>query len=167
MENVAQARSFGGTREPLSVGKSILYGWLTVGIVDWSDACLFWYFRAGATPVGIGQSVAGGLLGREAARAGGWPVGLLGFGIHLFVALCVVATCVWITRRVPVLARHPIVWGIVYGLGVYLVMYHVVMPLSQIGAPKYTSLVVTLNNLGIHMLGVGLPSALWARRAVR
>lgn len=152
-------------REPLGVAKAILFGWLTVGILDGLDACLFWYFRTGATPQRIFQSVAAGFYGREAAVAGGPSVALAGLGVHFLVALTVVTLYVLASRRLPDLVRRPIVWGVVYGLAVYCVMYYVVMPLSQIGMPKMPPLVVFLNNILIHVFGVGLPTAYWARRA--
>jgi len=155
-------------REPLGVGKAILFGWLTVGVLDGLDACLFWYFRTGATPARIFQSVAAGFFGREAAVAGGTPVALLGLGVHFLVALTAVTIFVLASRKWPELVRRPVLWGVVHGLAVYCFMYYVVMPLSAIGMPKMPTLetlVVFLNNIGIHIFGVGLPSAYWARRA--
>jgi hypothetical protein len=68
------------------------------------------------------------------------------------------------TRRVRFLARAPILTGLVYGIGVYVVMNYVVLPLSNAGAGK-TSGIVVLNGVLIHMFGVGLPSMLFARSA--
>jgi hypothetical protein len=152
-------------REPLGVGKAILFGWLTVGILDGLDACLFWFFRADATPQRIFQSVAAGFFGREAALAGGPSVAWIGLGVHFLVALTVVAVYVLASRKLPDLVRRPILWGVIYGLAVYCVMYYVVMPLSQIGMPTFPAVIVFLNNILIHIFGIGLPTAYWARRA--
>jgi uncharacterized membrane protein YagU involved in acid resistance len=153
------------TREPLPFRQALLYGWLTVGTLDILDAILFWYFRAQAPPMRILQSVAAGLLGRETATSGGWSTALLGLALHYFIAFVVVTIFFYASRKLRFLVRHPVFWGIVYGLAVYCVMYYVVMPLSHVGWPSKPTLVVLLNNLGIHAFGVGLPSALWARRA--
>jgi hypothetical protein len=164
MEKEARSTT-GSTKEPLSPGRAILYGWLTVGTLDILDAILFWYFRVQAPPMRILQSVAAGLLGRETATSGGWPTALLGLALHYFIAFVVVTVFFLASRKLRFLVRRPVLWGIVYGLAVYCVMYYVVMPLSAVGWPKTPALVVLINNLGIHAFGVGLPSALWARRA--
>jgi hypothetical protein len=61
------------------------------------------------------------------------------------------------------LRRWPLASGVVYGIGVWLFMNLVVLPLS-VGRPRFLSPVVT-NGLLIHMFGVGLPSSLFARAA--
>jgi len=169
METVAYATTI-RSRHPLTSRQALLFGWLTVGILDGLDACLFWFFRVGATPIQIFQSVAAGLVGREAAKAGGLPISLLGLGIHFLVAFCAAGTFLFLSRKLPDLARRPVLWGVLYGLAVYCFMYYVVMPLSRIGMPKaptLETLVPFINNISIHVFGVGLPSAYWAWRAAR
>jgi hypothetical protein len=151
----------------LSGLRAVLYGGLTVGILDISDAIGFWFLRTGAPPMRILQSVASGLLGRETARGGGWPTALLGLLLHFFIATTVVLVYNLASRRLTVLTRHPVICGLAYGLLVYLTMYYVVVPLSNAGRgiPGMSPLPVLANNVLIHMLGVGLPSALFAARA--
>ncbi len=71
------------------------------------------------------------------------------------------------SRRIRILASHPIVCGILYGLVVYGVMNYIVIPLSA--TPPRTALVppaaVLINGLLIHAFGVGLPAALSAKGA--
>jgi uncharacterized membrane protein YagU involved in acid resistance len=57
-----------------------------------------------------------------------------------------------------------LVCGLVYGVLVYLFMNLVVLPLSAAGRPTFVVPVV-VNGVLIHMLGVGLPSALFAKAA--
>lgn len=156
------------TKPPLSVARAILLGGLTVATLDGLDACLFWYFRVGSTPERIFQSVAAGLVGKDAALAGGARIALLGLAVHILVAFSAVTVFVLASRRLRDLVRRPVLWGAVYGLAVYCFMYYVVMPLSAIGMPKMPTLanwVPFVNNILIHVCGVGLPSAYWARRA--
>ena len=151
---------------PLGVARAVLYGTLTVFLLDGLDACLFWYLRAGSTPAQIFRSVAAGFVGRDAALAGGAALSLLGLSVHLLVAFCVASTFALASRRLPGLVRRPIFWGVVYGLAVYTVMYYGVMPLSAIGMPKWPPVPIPfVNNILIHIFGVGLPSAYWAWRA--
>ena len=65
-----------------------------------------------------------------------------------------------------VLRERPVLCGTLYGIGVYLFMNLVVLPLSNAGRGAFV-LPVVINGLRIHMFGVGLPAALLAARANR
>jgi len=147
---------------PLSRGRALLYGGLTVGILDITNAFVFFGLRGGR-PTRILQGIASGLLGR-ASFDGGAATVALGAAIHFFIAFCVAGTYLALSRHVRVLAQRPLVCGPVYGLAVYAVMNLVVIPLSAIHRGPMT-LPVLANGLLIHLLGVGLPSALAARAA--
>lgn len=151
----------------LNPARAILLGTLVVGVLDISDALIYFGIR-GVAPIRIFHSIAAGLLGRDAARAGGIPTAVLGGVLHFFIAFSVVSTFYLVSRRLEVLTRHPVWSGLAYGIVVYFVMNLVVLPLSAVtkGAfPPPTPIFV--NGLLIHMLGVGLPSALFVRRARR
>ncbi len=149
---------------PLSAGRAILYGGLTVGFLDGLDAIVFFGVRNGLGPLRIFKGIAGGLLGREAAAAGGWPTALLGLVLHFTIALTIVAVFYLFSRRFAFLTRRPFVWGPLYGVVVYLTMNLVVLPLSALhGTGLSQAAPVLLNGLLIHMIGVGTPSALFAR----
>ena len=62
----------------------------------------------------------------------------------------------------PVLASRPILCGAIYGLGVLAFMNLVVLPLSAVGFPHW-ALPVAVNQVLIHIFGVGIVSALFAR----
>jgi hypothetical protein len=144
------------------VSRAILFGTLAVGVLDLADALIFFGLR-GARPIRIFQSIAGGLLGR-ASFSGGVTTALLGIILHFFIAFLIVTTCVVASRWVPLLRARPILSGVFYGIGVYLVMNLVVLPLSAAGKPTFVPVVV-LNGVLIHMFGVGVPSCLAARAA--
>jgi len=144
----------------IRVKRAMAFGTLAVGTLDALDAIVFFGLR-GATPIGIFQSIASGLLGR-AAYQGGLATAMLGVAVHYFIAFLIVATAVIAARWVPRLADSPWAWGPVYGLIAYAVMNMVVLPMSSasFGPP---SAIVVVNGLLIHALGVGIPSALTAR----
>lgn len=150
----------------LTPAQAIFFGGLTVGVLDILSAILFWYFRTGAKPIVIFQSVASGLLGREAARAGGIPTAVLGGALHFFIATTIVAIYVLASRRLDLLARRPVLCGLLYGVVAYFVMSYVVVPLSAAnftgGIPPWP---VFLFGIIGHALFVGLPGALFAARA--
>jgi hypothetical protein len=144
----------------LSTGRALLYGTLVVGILDLADAFVFFGLR-GARPIRILQSIASGLLGR-AAFSGGLGTAVLGAALHFFIAFMVVVTFFVASRYLAVLRRFPVWSGLIYGVAVYLVMNFVVLPLSAAGRGS-SAWPVVANGLLIHMLGVGLPSSLFAR----
>jgi len=150
--------------QQMTVPRAIFLGGLVVGVLDIADAFIFFGFR-GVSPVRILQGIAGGLLGRD-AFAGGWPTAALGLSLHFLIATVVVAVYVLASRQLVSLVKAPLLTGPLYGLAVWLAMNFVVLPLSAAGAPTFRTVVV-LNGLLIHMVGVGLPSALFARAARR
>ena len=144
----------------LSAARAVLYGTLVVGTLDLADAFVFFGLR-GARPIRILQSIASGLLGRG-AFSGGAGTAVLGAVLHFFIAFLIVATFFVASRYISILRRAPVWSGLMYGVVVYLVMNFVVLPLSAAGRGSYAWPIVA-NGLIIHMLGVGLPSSLFAR----
>jgi hypothetical protein len=146
----------------LTRAHAILFGGLTVGTLDLLDAIVFFGLR-GVPALKVLQSIASGLLGR-AAFSGGVPTAVLGTLLHFGIALAIVATYHAAGRRLPLLTRHAVLCGMLYGLAVYVIMNFVVLPLSAASiGPRTTPVLV--NGLLIHTFGVGLPSALFARAA--
>jgi hypothetical protein len=61
------------------------------------------------------------------------------------------------------LSRKAVMWGIIYGVAVFIVMNFVVLPHTAVVKSPF-SLPLLLNGLLDHALFVGLPIALAARR---
>jgi hypothetical protein len=141
------------------------YGTLIVGILDGLDAIIFFGWRGGATPATIGRTIAAGLVGRTAARAGGIPMSILGWGLHFVVACGIVTVYYVASRYLRFLVRYPLICGPLYGIIAFFVMNLVVIPLSAIGAGGLPTGPALINGLLIHAFGVGLPTALVAARA--
>jgi hypothetical protein len=142
--------------------ESVVYGGLVVGALDAIDAIVVFGLR-GATPARVFQGIAGGFLGR-ATFQGGLISALLGLATHFFVAFSIVTTYYLASRSLPILVRRPLICGPVYGVLVYFFMNRVVIPLSAIG-PGAFSLSLFINGIGIHILGVGIPTALFVARS--
>ena len=80
----------------------------------------------------------------------------------MIAAIFVGASRIW-----PVLARRATLFGPLYGIGVYLVMNYVVLPLSAFPPrTKPPAPVVWITGVLAHMFLIGLPIALAAKRAV-
>lgn len=140
--------------------KRLLLAILVVGTLDITEVIVF-YGLKGVPPTSILQSVATGLLGK-AAHEGGIPAALLGLALHYFIAAVVVCVYHFASRKIAVLRDSPIVMGAIYGLGVYLFMNLVVLPLSATGPPKF-KLVGVLNQLFAHVFCVGIPTGMLGR----
>ena len=144
--------------------RAVLIGTLVVGTLDLLDAFIFFGLRNGTTPIRIGQSIAAGWLGRDSFSRG-LASAALGFATHYFIAFGIVLVCVLASRWIPLLARQPLIGGALYGVGAYLVMNLVVIPLSAIGRQPLTFNGPFVNGILIHIFGIGIPSAFAARAA--
>jgi hypothetical protein len=147
--------------------KTIVIAGLTAGALDITYAFIIWGLR-GVTPIRIGQSVASGLLGREAAVGGGTATGLFGLLLHFTMATIIAAIYYGAARNIRLLVDRAVPYGIVYGLATYGVMNYVVMPLSAIGSvgdggPAY----IRITGVLVHMFLIGLPIALITRKDLR
>jgi hypothetical protein len=148
--------------------RAIVGGGLLGGFFDITFACVVWAIRAGITPIRVGQSVAAGLLGREASLAGGVATGILGLVLHFLMAIIMAAVYYGAATRIPLLVKRAVPCGLAYGLGIFCVMNFVVMPLSAIGRMGGNGpLVIMIPEILVHMFGVGLTIALFTRAALR
>ena len=148
----------------MTATRAIVYGTLVVGTLDALDAVVFFGLRSGAAPIRIFQSIAAGLLGR-ASFQGGLGTAALGVCLHFFIAFVIVTIYHVASRRARILTDRPVMFGLLYGVAAYFVMSRIVVPLSAAGGGGWPPLPVLVNGLLIHALGVGLPSALFARAA--
>ncbi|MFL6466322.1 MAG: hypothetical protein ACJ72Z_00035 [Pyrinomonadaceae bacterium] len=142
---------------------TILYGGLAIGILDFLDASIFFPLYFGISFTDVWHGPASGVIGREASRAGGWQTAILGIFLHFCVAFSIAAVYYLLTRFLPLLLQHPVIWGLIFGIAAHFVMQYVVVPISAIGTmPKWPPVGSLLNSLIGHALLVGLPVALIA-----
>jgi hypothetical protein len=109
------------------------------------------------------QFIASGLLG-EAAFAGGLGSALLGLILYVVFSLVIAAVFMLAATRLPVLRRHLLLGGLLYGVVVYFVMNFVVTPLSEAPPPQGITWAVIVEGIIGHALTIGLPLAVIARR---
>src|SRR6476620_12501930 len=95
---------------------TIFFGGLAIGIFDLIFAFTFYGLILGAKPLRIFQSVAAGVLGRPAAVDGGVKTFLLGIMLHFVVATCIATVYYLATLLLPVLIRHAVPSGLIYGM---------------------------------------------------
>ena len=141
----------------------VLAGGLVAGTLDIAYACVFWALKRGVPATRIFQSVAAGLLG-PASFEGGERTAALGLVLHYFIALSMSIAYYLVARRWPLLRRRPVLCGAGYGVLLYGVMNYVVVPLSAAGRGSKDPLWITLS-IAVHMVLIGVPIALFTRRA--
>ncbi len=138
--------------------RAILLGGLLGGSGDFFFAFFYYGWR-----IGVFQNVAGGILGRDAARAGGVPTFLLGVALHFLIAGLWAALFWGLSRVWPWLTKHAVPAGLAYGIVIFYGMNSVVLPLSALHTQAWPPAWAPWP-LAAHMLVVGLPIALVARR---
>ena len=151
-------------RLPRHPGLAILLAGLGVAAADMAVATSYFFFTLGVPPANIVKGIAGGWVGREAARAGGGEMVLLGALSHTTIAIAMVAIYWVVARRWTLLTVRPVACGLLYGVITWAVMKFVVVPLSALTpstAPP--SLVWQTLHFCSHLFIVGLPSAFLAR----
>jgi len=86
----------------------------------------------------------------------------LGLALHFFVAFVVVSIFYLASRKIPFLTTQPLISGVFYGIGVYIVMYWFVLPTAF--STFRHRLANELIELAIHVCLIGLPTAFIVRR---
>jgi hypothetical protein len=144
----------------------VLAGGLVAGTLDIVYACVFWGLKRNVPVQRILQSVAAGLLG-EASFEGGGRTAALGLALHVFIALSMAVVYYLVARRWSLLWQRPLLCGAGYGLLLYGIMNYVVVPLSAAGRGGSKDLLWITLSIAVHVLLIGIPIAIFARRALR
>ena len=136
---------------------AIVVGGLLAGLIDGALALNTFGWD-------VCYGIASGLLGSKAfpqAGGGGPGIWTLGLVCHFLVALFSAAIYCTASRWLTFLPRHFLFGAVVCGVGVYLVMNLIVLPLSAVPFPVGPFTVEGLRGgLLVHLWAVGLPIAL-------
>jgi hypothetical protein len=144
--------------------KAISIAGLTCGALDIS-AALVVYGLMGSKPLRLLQGIAGGILGPR-TYSGGTSTALLGLALHFVIAFGAATVFFFASRVVPLLLKHAVVSGVLYGIAVYFFMNRVVVQVSA--ATKFPfSIKMMLIGVIIHIFCVGIPISLSIRRYAR
>src|SRR2546423_9451470 len=108
---------------------AILFGGLIAGTIDiFAPSLIYWI-----NPLSVLRFIAGGLIGRAAAKAGGPEIAVLGVLLQWMMSLIIAAIFVYAAARIPALVRRWIAAGIPYRAVGFFVMNFRVRPLSMRG----------------------------------
>ena len=148
--------SISAAAKKTSLALPILVGGGVAGLLDMTSA----YISFGRfMPIGI----AGGIVGAAGRHV---SVGqyILGLSIHYFIAFSAATVYCLASKKLEFLREHFIVCGLFYGMGFFLFMQLVVLPLSAyhaMGPYQYRGLV---QGLLAHMFLIGLPISISLRK---
>jgi uncharacterized membrane protein YagU involved in acid resistance len=116
----------------------------------------------GLQPIVLPQAIASGLFGMKSFE-GGLPTAILGVALEFLITLVATAAYYAASRKLSFLIRRAVLWGLLYGIAIYLFMNLIVVPLSA--APKFDHTWASRAcDLAAHMFFIGLPMALAVRR---
>jgi hypothetical protein len=136
---------------------------LLVGTLDISDAFIFYGLR-GISPIRILHSIASGVLGRPAYSLG-YRSAILGLAFHFFIAFCATTVFLLASRRLP-LGTHPLLYGTLFGVALYIIMTYIVLPHTNVLPKPSFSLIPFINGVAALIVCIGIPLAFIARRYI-
>lgn len=137
---------------------------LLCGVLDITAAFVTWGPK-GVPPEMLLQAIASGLLG-EKSFDGRWDTAALGAALHFLIAFSAAAVFYGASRTLTFMTNRPVLAGIAYGVAVYLLMYWIVMPLSNLHRRPFSASAALVAIL-THVFCVGLPISLVVLRYSR
>lgn len=143
--------------------RAFLSAWLVAATADILVAVTYYPLTTAATPTGILQGIAAGVLG-PASFAGGIATAALGLLCHYTIALIWTAIFFALYPRLALLRVSVPLTAILYGAFVSCAMSFVVLPLSRVAHRPFNASFFAVATL-ILMVTIGLPLAAFARRA--
>ncbi len=146
---------------PTSGSKTILWSGLISGILDAIAGVIVYYIYFKLNPIQVLQFIASGVYGPTAIDGGAMMV-VLGTFFHFLIAFVCAVLFYLAYPKVEFLRKNDIASGLIYGLGIWIVMNLMVLPLSNIPKSPF-DLGLALIGIVWHMTLVGLPIAIIIR----
>ena len=109
------------------------------------------------------QFVASGAMG-NASYTGGLATALLGLVLELMMTIIIAGIFIMGADRIPLLRQHVIPGSLLYGLGVFIVMNFIVLPLSAAPALPAPPMWLFIEIILEHILLIGLPLGILVQR---
>lgn len=130
----------------------VLAGGFTGASFDFLAACLM----SNKTPYEVAQVVSMGWYGKGPK---GLNEAIVGYASHY--AILVVAAAIYAAAglRFPVLWKRPVASGIVFGIGIFVTMRFIVLPLTPLGFTKHWGVIQAID-FASNVLLAGLPIAI-------
>jgi hypothetical protein len=140
---------------------AIVWAGLLAGTLDIIAACGLFSIRTGQDPTIVLRFVASGALGTK-AMTGGWTSALLGLLFHFIIAFSWTILFFLIFPKLP--KGSWIVYGLSYGIVVWLLMNLIVIPYLSRITPRPFNWEGAITGAIVLMVAIGLPVSYLSNR---
>ena len=141
-----------------SATKTVLWAGFVAGNLDAIAGVIAYYLFFQMNPVQVLQFIASGVYGPTAIGDGAFTA-VAGTVLHFVIAYVCAIIYFVAYPKMKVLQQREVLFGLLFGLGIWLVMNLLVLPASNIPKSPF-NLGLAIVGIGWHMLLVGLPIAL-------
>ena len=139
----------------------VLTGGILSGAIDLTYACTYHGIVSNVPPMRIFQSIGSGLLGKASFEMGATSA-TVGFIAHFVILIIAAGIFNFARRRFAYLRDNAYVSGMIFGVGIWLTMNYIVLPLSA--APHFKSTMQgALTDFAVHVLLLGPAISLVAK----
>lgn len=137
--------------------KTILWSGLIAGVLDSIAGVIVYYFYFDLNPLQVLQFIASGVHGPSAIN-GGTRMVLEGLFYHFLIAYVCAIIYFFAYPKIGLLRKFIAPAGLLFGLGIWLVMNLIVLPQSNIPKSPFDAGLAIIGMVW-HMILVGLPIA--------
>jgi hypothetical protein len=147
-----------------SLLRSSVIGGLIIGLLHLIIQVGIFFVLIGKTPlISALQYIASGAMS-SAAFTGGLSTAVLGAVLELLMTIIIAGIFILSADRISLLRRYVIIGSLLYGIGVFIVMNFIVLPLSAappLPTPPMSQIIELILE---HILVIGLPLGILLRR---
>jgi len=141
-----------------SATKTLLWSGLIAGNLDAIAGIIVYFIYFGLNPLQVLQFIASGIYGPSAINGGLFMV-LAGLFFHFLIAYVAAIIYFSLSSKINLLSKYSVLAGLIFGLGIWLVMNLLVLPVSNIPKSPFDAGLATIGIIW-HMILVGLPIAI-------
>jgi uncharacterized membrane protein YagU involved in acid resistance len=143
--------------------ETIFLAGLVSGVLDSIAASIVFNIKLGLSPGQVMQYVASAVYGPDAFKGGTYTI-IIGTALHFIIAFAAAAIFLYAYPKVKILKSHTITAGLAFGLGIWLFMNFLIIPLTKIQPAPFDAM-AALISAAWHMVLVGLPIALIVKKS--
>src|ERR1700754_3138057 len=151
------------TLQKQHASETIFLAGLVSGVLDGIAAYVVFNIKLGLSPGQVMQYIASAVYGPEAFKGGIYTI-FIGIVLHFIIAFIAAAIFLYAYPKIKILRRDIIITGLAFGLGIWLFMNFLIIPLTKIQPAPFDAL-AALISASWHMVLVGLPIALIVKKS--
>jgi uncharacterized membrane protein YagU involved in acid resistance len=151
------------TMQKQHASETIFLAGLVSGVLDGIAASVVFNIKLGLNPGQVMQYIASAVYGSDAFKGGIYTI-IIGILLHFIIAFIAAAIFLYAYPKIKILRRDIIITGLVFGLGIWLFMNFLIIPLTKI-QPAPFDVMAALISASWHMVLVGLPIALIVKKS--